>query len=125
MESRAISLARTGDGRACVVSINGEHDLSTIDDLQQTLAEAATASAMVVDLTGAAFIDSAVLGALIASHREAVDADRGWSLVVGNGAGTAVRRILDLTGLDAVLPMYAGQEEALAASEAAEEGPIT
>jgi len=69
--------------------------------------------------------DAAVLGALIASHREAVDADRGWSLVVGNGAGTAVRRILDLTGLDAVLPMYAGQEEALAASEAAEEGPIT
>ena len=65
-----------------------------------------------------------VLGALIASHRDAVDADRGWSLVVGNGAGAAVLRILELTGLDAVLPMYTGQEEALAAAEATDEGPV-
>jgi anti-anti-sigma factor len=122
MESRAISLARTADGRACIVSLNGEHDLSTITDIQQSLGEAATASAMVVDLTGAEFVDSAVLGALIASHREAVDADRGWSLVVGNGTGAAVRRILELTGLDTVLPMYAEQADALAA---AEEGPVT
>ena len=124
MESRAISLARTADGRACIVSLAGEHDLSTIADIQESLSEASTAPAMVVDLTGAAFIDSAVLGALIASHRDAVDADRGWSLVVGNGAGAAVLRILELTGLDAVLPMYTGQEEALAAAEATDEGPV-
>jgi anti-anti-sigma factor len=124
MESRAISLARTGDGRACIVSLTGEHDLSTVADIQESLSEASAAPAMVVDLTGAAFIDSAVLGALIASHRDAVDADRGWSLVVDSGAGAAVRRILELTGLDAVLPMFAGQEEALAAAEAANGGPV-
>jgi anti-anti-sigma factor len=124
MESRAISLARTGDGRACIVALSGEHDLSTIAELQETLSEAASASAMVVDLTGAAFIDSAVLGALIASHREAVEADRGWSLVVGNGAGAAVRRILELTGLDAVLPMHSRQEDALADVGSPADGPV-
>jgi anti-anti-sigma factor len=116
VESRAISLARTADGQACIVSLVGEHDLSTIADLQASLTEAATAPVTVVDLSATAFIDSAVLGALIASHRDAVDAHRGWSLVVGNGSGAAVRRILELTGLDAVLPVHARQEDAIAAA---------
>ena len=122
MESRAISLVRTADGRACIVSLVGEHDLSTIADLQTSLAEAASAPATVVDLSAAAFIDSAVLGALIASHRDAVDAKRGWSLVVGNGSGTAVRRILELTGLDSVMPVHTEQDDAIAAASST--GPL-
>jgi anti-anti-sigma factor len=122
MESRAISLVRTADGRACIVSLIGEHDLSTIAELQSSLEEASSAPATVVDLSAAVFIDSAVLGALIASHREAVDGNRGWSLVVGNGSGAAVRRILELTGLDSVLPVHADTEDAISA--ASSRGPL-
>jgi anti-anti-sigma factor len=124
MESRAISLVRTADGRACIVTLTGEHDLSTIGDLQEALSQAASMPAMVVDLSQTAFIDSAVLGALIASHREAVEGGHSWSLVVSNGSGAAVRRILELTGLNAVLPMHSRQEDALAAASApAQEQP--
>ena len=77
---------------------------------------------MIVDLSGASFIDSAVLGALIASHREAASDDRGWALVVGNGSGAAVRRILQLTGLDEVMPVYPSLGEALAANLSPESG---
>ena len=65
-----------------------------------------------IDLSDTAFIDSAVLGALIASHRDATEQGRRWALIVGNGSGAAVRRILELTGLDAVMPVYASRDEA-------------
>jgi anti-anti-sigma factor len=77
---------------------------------------------MVVDLSGAAFIDSAVLGVLIASHRDTVASGSRWALVIGNGSGAAVRRILELTGLDAVMPVYAGLADALASGFPSQSG---
>jgi anti-sigma B factor antagonist len=60
---------------------------------------------VVVDLSGASFIDSAVLGVLIGEHDRARAAGVPLALVVGSGAGHSVRRIVELTGLDAVLPV--------------------
>ena len=113
MSARAISLVRHEDG-ACVVVLTGEHDLSSADELTDALAQAA-GPATLVDLSETSFIDSAVLGVLIGSHRDATAAGRSWALVVGPGSGAAVRRILELTGLDTVLPVYASREQALAA----------
>jgi anti-sigma B factor antagonist len=121
MSARAISLVRR-DGDACVVALAGEHDLSSVDELTDALHEATSAPGMVVDLSGATFIDSAVLGALIASHREAASDGRGWALVVSNGSGAVVRRILQLTGLDEVMPVYPNLGEALAANLSPESG---
>ena len=115
MSVRTISLVRH-EGGACIVALRGEHDLASVDELKDTLTEAADGSLVIVDLSDAAFIDSAVLGALISSHRDAVDSGRRWALVVGRGSGAAVRRILELTGLDGVLPVYSRQEDALGAS---------
>jgi anti-sigma B factor antagonist len=110
--SRAISLVRTSDGAACVVNLAGDHDLSTVPELHMALSDAADAD-VIVDLSQATFIDSAVLGELIASHRDATSAGRRWSLVVGAGSGAAVRRILELTGLGAVMAVYTTRDEAL------------
>jgi len=110
--SRAISLVRTSDASACVVALTGDHDLSTVPDLQTALADAADCD-VIVDLTDTTFIDSAVLGTLLASHRDATAAGRRWSLVVGDGSGAAVQRILELTGLGSVMAVYATREEAL------------
>ena len=120
MSARAISLVRHIDG-ACVVMLTGEHDLSTAQELTDALADAAD-PATLVDLSATSFIDSAVLGVLIASHRDAAAAGRGWALVVGPGSGAAVRRILELTGLDTVMPVYATREQALSALAAAQTG---
>jgi anti-sigma B factor antagonist len=121
MSGRAISLVRHESG-ASIVTVRGEHDLSTADELRDALNEALEAPAMIVDLSETAFIDSAVLGVLIASHRAAVEAGHRWSLVVGRGAGAAVRRILELTGLDVMMPLYDSMDEALAAGAASGSG---
>jgi anti-sigma B factor antagonist len=121
MSARAISLVRH-EGDACVVALAGEHDLSSVDQLTDALHEAISAPGMIVDLSCASFIDSAVLGVLIASHREAASDGRQWALVVGNGSGAAVRRILELTGLDEVMPVYPNLGEALAAKLSPEPG---
>jgi len=92
--------------------LTGEHDLSSVDELREAFDQTSSARTVLVDLSDTAFIDSAVLGALIASHREATEQGRRWALIVGNGSGAAVRRILELTGLDAVMPVYTSREEA-------------
>lgn len=114
MSARAISLVRQDDGGSCVIVLTGEHDLSSLDELRSALDQAAPARSIVVDLSQTAFIDSAVLGALIASHRRAGEDGHRWALVVGTGSGAAVRRILELTGLDAVMAVHARREDALA-----------
>lgn len=121
MSARAISLVRNADG-SCVVVLTGEHDLSSAPELTTALADSASAAATVVDLSETSFIDSAVLGVLIASHREAVADGRRWAMVVGAGSGAAVRRILELTGLDSVLPVYSTREDALEAEFPSQSG---
>lgn len=112
MSARAISLVRQDAADGCVVVLTGEHDLSSVDELRDAFDQAATARSVMIDLSDTAFIDSAVLGALIASHRDAAERGRRWALIVGNGSGAAVRRILELTGLDAVMPVFSSREEA-------------
>jgi anti-anti-sigma factor len=121
MSARAISLVRH-EGDACVVALSGEHDLASVEDLTDALAQAASSPGMIVDLSSTAFIDSAVLGALITSHREAASDGRRWALVIGNGSGAAVRRILELTGLDGVMPVYSDVGDALEAGLSPESG---
>jgi anti-anti-sigma factor len=58
------------DGVA-IVALHGEHDVSTVDKLHSVLeAHMATDSRMVIDLTDATFIDSSVLNAILASHKQ-------------------------------------------------------
>lgn len=112
MSARAISVVRQDAADGCVVVLTGEHDLSSVDELREAFQQTASAPSVMVDLSDTAFIDSAVLGALIASHRDASEHGRRWALIVGNGSGAAVRRILELTGLDAVMPVYGSREDA-------------
>ncbi len=92
--------------RLLVVVLRGEHDLSTAEALQAELEQARAAGLpVVVDLSGASFIDSAVLGVLIGEHDRARADGVALALVVGSAAGHSVRRIVELTGLDAVLPV--------------------
>jgi anti-sigma B factor antagonist len=114
MSAREISLIRQDSDGCCVIVLTGEHDLSSVEELRTALDQAASAHSIVVDLSETAFIDSAVLGALIASHRRAGEDGHRWALVVGGGSGAAVRRILELTGLDSVMPLHDTREDAMA-----------
>jgi anti-anti-sigma factor len=89
---------------AARIVVGGEIDLATGPALRDALAEQmGHGQAVVLDLSGVTFIDSSGLAVLI----EAVTAAKvdGWSLGVVSNLPPAVRRLLELTGLEAVLPL--------------------
>ena len=84
--------------RAAVVVLAGEHDVTTLPLLRQVLAPLSRDSGLlvVIDLSGAAFIDAAVLTALGAAEQAVTG--RGGRFGVLPGTAPAVRRVLELTG---------------------------
>jgi anti-sigma B factor antagonist len=83
-----------------VVALTGEHEAYTADKLARHLAGLLVEGVGVtVDLRNATFIDSTVVGVLIAAHRRATDAQLPFVLQVGTETGWAVRRLLEVTGL--------------------------
>jgi anti-sigma B factor antagonist len=104
-------------GDVVVVVVEGEHDIYTAPALRERLEEAlAKGGGVVVDLTGATFVDSSVLGALLDARRRALDAHQGFVVCVGEQVEPGVRRILDITGLVPVLPVVNGRDEAIEAA---------
>jgi anti-sigma B factor antagonist len=99
-----------------VVTISGEHDLSTAPKLRRRLDSLLDdGTTTVVDLSPATFVDSSVLGVILDGRRRAAEADVGFAVFHSEGAD-AVDRVLEVTGLRAELPVYARRDEALAAA---------
>ena len=114
MDANPILLDDAADD-VMVVSVAGEHDIYTAPALRERLDEALDKGVgIVVDLTGATFVDSSVLGALLDARRRALDAGQGFAVCVGAQVEPGVRRILDITGLVPVLPVIEGREAAMA-----------
>jgi anti-sigma B factor antagonist len=98
-----------------VVTISGEHDLSTAPSLRRRLDGLLDERvATVVDLSPATFIDSSILGVILDSRRRAADARIGFAVARSEGA-EAVDRVLEVTGLRNELPVHARREEAVEA----------
>jgi anti-sigma B factor antagonist len=87
-----------GDGTA-VVSLIGEIDLATVEIVTAALADALEhdPERLVFDLSGVEFMDSSGIAALLRA-RKSVPA------VQLRDPSTAVRRLLEMTGLTEVLP---------------------
>jgi len=99
-------------GRLYLVTVTGEHDLSTVPQLEQALAQIEPDhSNVVIDLAATQFIDSSILGVLV--RRAAVP---GGKLVAA--PGSPPRRVLDLVALQSVLAVYDSRSDALAALSA-------
>jgi anti-sigma B factor antagonist len=116
MDANPIVLEDAAEDVVMVV-VEGEHDIYTAPTLRERLDEAiGRGSGVVVDLTGATFVDSSVLGALLDARRRALDAGQGFVVCVGDEVEPGVQRILDITGLVPVLPVVNGREEAIRAA---------
>ena len=84
MDANPIVLDDSADD-VVVVVVEGEHDIYTAPTLRERLDEALERrGGVVVDLTGATFVDSSVLGALLDARRRALDADQGYVVCVGD-----------------------------------------
>jgi anti-anti-sigma factor len=97
-----------------VVTAPEEIDIANAAGLKAALMEAALAepgrALLVVDMSRTLFCDSAGLNALVGAARQARAEGGEVRLVV---TGEAVSRIVELTGVDRVIPIYASLEDAL------------
>jgi anti-anti-sigma factor len=96
---------------ACVVSLAGELDLSTIPRVERQLFEQLRSkSGVVVDLTKVSFIDSSGIALLIQAFR-AGDGAGVLNTVIADGS--QVERVFHLTGIDRALPLFTRRAAAL------------
>ncbi len=113
---RTGELALETEAGLAVVTISGEHDLSTAPNLRRRLDSLLDdETTTVVDLSHATFIDSSILGVILDGRKRAAEAGIGFAVLSSDGAD-AVQRVLEVTGLRAELPVYARREEAVEAA---------
>jgi anti-sigma B factor antagonist len=125
MDARTIALDDS-HGDVLVVVVRGEHDIYTApalrDRLDQALSGTPNGSAptgVIVDLSGATFLDSSILGALLEARRQALESALGYVVCLGENPEPGVARILEITGLVPVFPVVRTREEALGAARSA------
>lgn len=94
-----------------VLTCVGDLDLNLADELRRTLGSATRSGVptIVVDVSGAALVDSTTLGVLL--HANNTCKDSGSTLVIA-GAPRLVARSISLTGLDRVLNLAPDLESA-------------
>lgn len=97
-----------------VVTLRGEIDHETSGDLGSALspAEGSEQPRTVVDLAGVTFMDSSGINTLISAHLAAEGA-RGWLRLAA--PQPPVLRVIQLVGIDTLIPHYPGRDEALRA----------
>ena len=98
-------------GRRMVLAVAGEVDLDSIEELRTALAHAEESQPkdVWIDLTKVEFMDSTGLTALALAHRHIDDPVRRLSLICPDGP---VRRMLEISGIDRVMPVHASRDEA-------------
>ena len=108
-----LRLTTRHDGEATIVSAQGEVDVFSAPELDTELSAlvADGHSRLVIDLSGVAFLDSTGLGVLVKALKHAREAG-GWvHLVVSSGR---IRKIFEITGLDASIPIFDTTLDAIA-----------
>jgi anti-sigma B factor antagonist len=96
-----------------VIAPEGELDIAHVGEFRDALARAGGAPAVVVDLSSVSFIDSSGLGALVELHKRFQRDNRRLAVVAPSG--TAAALLLNLSGLQGRMPIFASREAAFAA----------
>jgi anti-anti-sigma factor len=109
-ERLLITRTTTEDG-VCVVTLAGEVDLDGSAQLRDVLVSGLQgARGAVVDLAEVGFMDSSGINAFIAAH-QAAEAGGNWLRLAA--PRPAVRRVLQLVGVDTLITCYPSVDEAL------------
>ena len=96
-----------------VVSLLGEHDMASADEVRAALQSGLEGSdGMVVDLSQTLFVDSSVIHALYDTR--AALGDRGGQLVLQLQTASVLVRALEVSGLADALPVARDRDAAIA-----------
>lgn len=102
-------------GQAAVVSLPVEVDITVADQVREDLLSVLNRgpAALIVDMAGTTFCDSAGVHALVRAHKRAAASRADMLLVV---TAPAVQRVLAITGVDRLIAVSPSVAEALAAA---------
>lgn len=98
-----------------VTTVRGELDISNADEFSAAIVEAVPneATGIILDLTETTYLDSAAIRVLFELGRRAQTRQQALRAVIP--AASPIRRVVELTRLDSLLPVDADLETALAA----------
>ena len=111
-----VALERHAPGVA-IVTLRGEHDLATRAEINATLARVGGEADVLVDLSECSFIDSSVIGALVAALQTFAERGRRLELAIPSDAVT-IQRVAKVAGLATFLPIHETREAGLASISA-------
>lgn len=104
-------------GASRVVRVGGEIDMSNVSEFESAIEQAEAAAperaVIVIDLRKVTFLGAESLRCLVAAHDRIAETGRAMRVVAPPGSG-AVRRLLDLSGVGALLDLFETVESALA-----------
>lgn len=99
-------------GDAAVASVIGEFDISSADELRRVITTGcAEASGLVLDLTETVYLDSSAIRTLLSLSR--MFQTRGGAVAAVVPARGLVRKVVLVSGFDAVMPVVETRDEAL------------
>lgn len=101
---------------AAIVTLRGEHDIQSKDEVARALIAASVCQSVLVDVTDMRFVDSSVINALLRASKQLRERGGVFELVLPPGEHS-IRRALDVLGLHGLLPSHATREAAVAAVE--------
>src|SRR4051794_18798499 len=99
-DERRPRVTTAADGDIAVVRLAGDHDLSTAGLVREALREVSDHRLVVLDVSPCTFVDSTVLGVLVAASRRTAEAG---GRVLGVGAQGIVRNALRVTAMQELL----------------------
>jgi stage II sporulation protein AA (anti-sigma F factor antagonist) len=102
---------------ACVVTLRGEHDPSTIRELATAMNLATAYQYVLVDLSECTFLDSSAINTLLQAAELASERGGALELVADVGRHDAVRRALEIMGIDGLLLIHATRTAGLISLE--------
>jgi anti-anti-sigma factor len=96
---------------ATLVSVEGELDLSTAEELAKPTRLAVNADCpLILDLSACTFVDSTGLRFVLRAHMALADCGMAMAVVIGN---PHVRELFSLTAIDLSVPVFATLDEAV------------
>lgn len=94
--------------RTAIVTLRGEHDITTQSLIREALARATEHARVLVDLSACTFADSSLINALVDANAAIKQRDGLLEVVIPPEAGAA-RRIAELARLDEIIPVHSAR----------------
>ena len=96
---------------ATLVSVEGELDLSTAEEVVEPTGLAVNADCpLILDLSACTFVDSTGLRYVLHAHTALADSGRAMAVVIRDAH---VRELFSLTAIDLTVPVFANLDEAI------------